>query len=211
MTGDSRVRRFVVELVALAGLLCGPPSIAQESPAAASTDAVAGDVVLYALGFIGVPYRWGGDDPSRGFDCSGFVRHVYRGVPGVDLPRTSEAMSRSGRRIDRAALGPGDLVFFNTLGRAWTHVGIYLGDGRFVHAPARRGQVRIEGLDDPYWRARYSGARRLIAGDPSGEPPSAVTRANAPASSRAAPATSATEDAMAGGRSPSVGPLGDGP
>lgn len=209
MRGDRHVRRVAMALfAALLAASCAsvPPAIAQE-PAAAPADAIAGDVVLYALGFIGVPYRWGGNNPAQGFDCSGFVRHVYRSVPGVDLPRTSEAMSRNGRRVERVALAAGDLVFFNTLGRAWTHVGIYLGDGRFVHAPARRGQVRIEGLDDPYWRPRYNGARRLIA-DPAGDPAPSIAR---PGPAIHPPATSPTEDAMAGGRAQPAGPLGDGP
>jgi hypothetical protein len=171
------------------------------------------EVVLYALGFIGVPYRYGGEDPERGFDCSGFVRHVFRGVPGVDLPRTSAAMSRSGRRVDRAALAPGDLVFFNTLGRQFSHVGIYLGDGRFVHAPAQRGQVRIETMNETYWRVRYNGARRLIPEDGGAVVADAARPLAPPASARpATPAVTPAND----GEDPMpartrTGPQGEGP
>jgi hypothetical protein len=128
----------------------------------ASADFPASQVVLEALALLGVPYRWGGDDPSRGLDCSGLVRHVFRSV-GLDLPRQSEAIARFGAQVARHALETGDLVFFNTRGRRYSHVGIYIGDGRFVHAPARRGQVRVEEMDNRYWQARFNGARRLQA------------------------------------------------
>jgi hypothetical protein len=118
-------------------------------------------VAMQALALLGVPYRFGSDDPARGLDCSGLVRHVFRAVAALDLPRKAVQQSRVGRRIDRHALRAGDLVFFNTLGYANSHVGVYVGEGRFVHAPAQRGRVRIEGLDEAYWRARFNGARRL--------------------------------------------------
>lgn len=119
------------------------------------------EIALRALAFLGVPYRYGGDDPGRGFDCSGLVRYVVRHTLGLDLPRRSDEIGHAGRAIERERLEPGDLVFFNTLGRAFSHVGIYVGDGRFVHAPARRGQVRVDALDERYWSARFDGARRF--------------------------------------------------
>lgn len=116
---------------------------------------------MHALGLLGVPYRWGGSDPRGGLDCSGLVRHVYQAARGQTLPRRSVDLSRAGAPVPRHALAAGDLVFFNTLGRAFSHVAIYLGEGRFVHAPSRRGVVRIEALDEKYWRVRYNGARRI--------------------------------------------------
>lgn len=120
------------------------------------------DVVLQAVSLLGTPYRFGGASPEAGFDCSGLVRHVFASVLGRDLPRRSEEISSVGQPVSRGDLQPGDLVFFHTLKRAFSHVAIYIGEGRFVHAPAKSGRVRIEVLDDQYWAARFSGARRVI-------------------------------------------------
>jgi cell wall-associated NlpC family hydrolase len=118
-------------------------------------------VVDRALGYIGVPYRFGGSNPQTGFDCSGLVNHVFRETLGVVLPRTSRQLAGIGVAVSREELRPGDLVFFNTRGAANSHVGIYLGDGRFVHAPRARTLVRIDRLDDIGYRGRFEGARRL--------------------------------------------------
>lgn len=120
------------------------------------------DVAIAALGLIGVDYRFGGDDPARGFDCSGLVRYVFSQATGIALPRTSAEMGRVGARVARVDLLPGDLVFFNTRHFADSHVGIYLGEHRFVHAPSRGSEVRIASLDDAYWKRRFTGARRVI-------------------------------------------------
>lgn len=136
-------------------------AVANGAPAVAPLLMAGADVALQALSFLGVPYRYGGSDPQRGFDCSGLVRHVAQSVLGLDLPRSAEAQARVGQSVPRDALAAGDLVFFNTRGRRYSHVGIYIGDGRFVHAPARRGQVRVEEVDASYWRTRFNGARRL--------------------------------------------------
>jgi len=117
-----------------------------------------------ALSLLGVPYRRGGDDPARGFDCSGLVRHVFRGALDLDLPRRSDAMSGIGRSVATDALAPGDLLFFDTLGRPFSHVALYIGEGRFIHAPAHGGQVRIESMQLDYWRVRFNGARRMAPG-----------------------------------------------
>ncbi len=135
------------------------------------------EIVMRALGLAGVRYRYGGSSPSTGFDCSGFVRWVYREVYGVELPRSSGAMAV----IDRPAvaldeLKAGDLVFFHIRGRRISHVGIYIGDGRFVHAPRRGGRVRVDALDNSYWKRRYAGARRVID-DASGPPIKHTARA----------------------------------
>lgn len=123
---------------------------------------VRSDIVVRALTLIDTPYRYGGTTPQGGFDCSGLVRYVYHAVAARQLPRRSEDIGKLGEPITRSQLEPGDLVFFNTLGPAYSHVAIYIGDGRFLHAPARGGRVRVEALNDRYWQTRFDGARRLI-------------------------------------------------
>jgi len=123
----------------------------------------ADDVSMYAVSLVGSPYRLGGTSPQTGLDCSGFVGHVFRQVAGIHLPRDSRALSESAQPLEREELQPGDLVFFNTLNRAYSHVGIYLGEGRFVHAASSRtGGVMVSRLEDSYWRQRFDGARRVI-------------------------------------------------
>lgn len=123
------------------------------------------DLVVRALSFVGMNYRRGGESPETGFDCSGLVRHVFRESLGLILPRTSRDISRVGETVQRDELQPGDLVFFNTLRRGFSHVGIYLGEHRFVHAPASGGEVRIEDMRQSYWVKRFNGARRIAAAD----------------------------------------------
>ena len=144
-------------MVGLALALLGIAVQAQERAASARSD-----VVVQALSLLGTPYRFGGSSPDIGFDCSGLVRHVFAAVLDRDLPRRAEEISAVGHPVSRADLQPGDLVFFDTLRRAFSHVAIYIGEGRFVHAPARNGRVRIEGLDDRYWAKRFNGARRVM-------------------------------------------------
>jgi cell wall-associated NlpC family hydrolase len=122
------------------------------------------DIPMYALSLVGSPYRLGGMSPETGLDCSGFVGHVFRQTAGVVLPRDSRAISEAAQPLAQAELQPGDLVFFNTLNRAFSHVGIYLGDDRFVHATSSRtGSVMVSNLNDRYWRKRYDGARRVLS------------------------------------------------
>ena len=121
----------------------------------------AGEVVIHALALMGVNYRYGGDSPLTGFDCSGLVVHVVQQVAGIMLPRSAHDMSRVGRSVTPDDLEPGDLVFFNTLHRPYSHVGIYLGNHRFIHAPSRGRAVEVVNMSDSYWQARYNGARRL--------------------------------------------------
>ncbi|HSN40919.1 MAG TPA: C40 family peptidase [Burkholderiales bacterium] len=106
-------------------------------------------------------YKYGGDSPETGFDCSGFVHYVFNQAAGLVLPRNAHDISRVGEKITRDELEPGDLVFFNTLRRPFSHVGIYLGGHRFIHAPSRGGQVEIVNMTSRYWQKRYNGARRI--------------------------------------------------
>lgn len=128
----------------------------------------ASGLVINALSFLGVRYKYGGDHVSTGFDCSGFVRHVYQQTLGLVLPHSAAQQSRQGEKIAENQLRPGDLVFFNTLRRAFSHVGIYIGNGEFIHAPRPGQRVQIGKLDDPYWARHFDGARRLLthAADP---------------------------------------------
>jgi len=124
--------------------------------------ATANAVLMRAISLVGTPYRWGGNTPEGGFDCSGLVNYVFGDVLDLQLPRTSrELAAYQGPRIDRKQLASADLVFFGRSGKV-THVGIYIGDGRFIHAPSSGGTVRLEQLDTRYWNARYSGARRVL-------------------------------------------------
>ena len=123
------------------------------------------DVILQGLKLVGVRYRFGGNDESSGLDCSGFVRLVFKDSLGAQLPRTAAEMSEVGQRIDVSQLKPGDLVFFNTMRRTFSHVGIYLGDNHFLHAPRTGAEVRVENMEDSYWIKRYNGARRIIDGN----------------------------------------------
>jgi cell wall-associated NlpC family hydrolase len=125
---------------------------------------VANEVVIHAMGLVGTPYRYGGDTPQGGFDCSGLVAHVFREAAGLRLPRsTREQAAHPARDVGRAQLQAGDLVFFNPGGGPASHVGIHVGDGRFVHAPSQGGTVRLDRLDSDYWRPLFLGGRRLLA------------------------------------------------
>lgn len=153
--------RIIAFICALAVL---PLPAAADEPGASTGDRVleqAQEIVLRALSFIGVRYKWGGTSPDSGFDCSGLIRYVYSQVTGQPFPYNSQEMSRVGDTVERTELQPGDLVFFNTLRRPYSHVGIYLGESRFVHAPSRGGRVEISDMSNRYWKSRYNGARRL--------------------------------------------------
>lgn len=162
MSGHRWLRRSTAAAAATLLLAAVPTHARAPAPVEARAD-----IVVQALALLGTPYRYGGASPATGFDCSGLVRHVFSAVLDRDLPRRAEEISAVGHAVSRAELQPGDLVFFNTLRRAFSHVAIYIGDGRFVHAPAGRGRVRVEGLDDRYWATRFDGARRVIGPAPS--------------------------------------------
>ena len=119
------------------------------------------DISIAAVGLVGVPYRYGGNNPMGGFDCSGLIVYVYSKSANIKLPRTIQEMSSKGQSVENQAPAPGDLVFFNTTGEKYSHAGIYVGQGRFVHAPSAGGTVRLEYITTPYWAARFTEARRL--------------------------------------------------
>lgn len=120
-----------------------------------------GDLVSTAIGFLGIPYLRGGNSAETGFDCSGFVRAIYKETIGLVLPRSADQQASATQKIDRSELKPGDLVFFNTMKRTFSHVGIYLGEGKFIHSPRSGSSVRIEDMRIPYWNVRFDGARRV--------------------------------------------------
>jgi cell wall-associated NlpC family hydrolase len=122
-------------------------------------------LLLDAMGYIGTPYVRGGNTGETGLDCSGFVKAVFEQAEGIKLPRSAHEQAQATLEIDRSELKPGDLVFFNTLRRAFSHVGIYLGDDRFIHAPRPGANVRIESMSMSYWRTRFNGARRVLPTD----------------------------------------------
>lgn len=126
----------------------------------------ASDLVVTAMGFLGVPYRRGGSSVDTGFDCSGFVQAMYEQAAGLVLPRRANEQAAATEKIDRRELQPGDLVFFNTLRRTFSHVGIYIGDNRFIHSPRPGAQVRVEDMALPYWARRFDGARRVLSPEP---------------------------------------------
>jgi cell wall-associated NlpC family hydrolase len=138
-------------------LLMLPPGLVPASPDAEALD----QPKFHAELALGSYYRYGGASQDAGFDCSGLVAHVFQRAWGVVLPRRAEEQARLGKPVRKQDLLPGDLVFYNTRNRPYSHVGIYIGDGRFIHAPRRGKRVRAESLDSPYWKARFNGARRL--------------------------------------------------
>jgi len=147
------------QLLLLCALLASLLPSAASARADPDTSAREGPI-SHALRALGTRYRYGGASPETGFDCSGLITHVFERA-GLSLPRTALAQSRVGTPVKRANLAPGDLVFYNTRNQPYSHVGMYVGNGRFVHAPKPGAKVRIERLDTPYWRSRYNGGRRL--------------------------------------------------
>ena len=121
----------------------------------------ASELVVTAMGFLGVPYRRGGNSAESGVDCSGFVKAIYEQTVGLILPRRANEQAAATQKIDKQDLQPGDLVFFNTMRRAFSHVGIYVGGGKFIHSPKPGAEVRVEDMGGSYWQRRFDGARRV--------------------------------------------------
>ena len=167
----SRISSLLIAPVLLAASLATTPMAwgteAAHGERNAAIDALhsftdrASDLAIRAMSMIGIRYKFGGNTPEHGLDCSGLVRYVFKQAWGADLPRTSEEISRVGATVDKNDLRPGDLVFYNTLRRGFSHVGIYLGDNKFVHSPSAGSSIRIESMDLGYWKKRFNGARRI--------------------------------------------------
>lgn len=149
------LRLVLAVIVAIAAGCSSTPEISPQIPVQSQYP-----VINYALSLQGAPYRYGKASPEEGFDCSGFVMHVY-GKHGVHLPRTANQMASVLPSVPPSDLHPGDLVFFNTSGRTFSHVGIFINNDKFIHAPSRRtGRVLISSLNNSYWRKHFTGVRR---------------------------------------------------
>ena len=152
------LRLSLLLLIAVLGGCAGSPERA-EAPATRASDETARKAVVVAREMIGKPYRYAGDTPA-GFDCSGLVRYSY-GRAGISMPRATPAQRNATTRISVRSLRPGDLLFFDQEGKKASHVGVYLGDGRFVHAPSTGGRVRVDNIDADYWKKHFVEARRV--------------------------------------------------
>ena len=130
----------------------------------------ASELVVNAMGLLGVPYRRGGNSMETGFDCSGFVRAMYQQTVGLILPRRADQQAAATQTIEKTDLQPGDLVFFNTMRRAFSHVGIYIGDNKFIHSPRSGAEVRVEDMRLSYWKTRFNGARRVESSAAAAQP-----------------------------------------
>ncbi|KAA1005588.1 peptidoglycan endopeptidase [Paraburkholderia panacisoli] len=171
------------------------------------------EISIQAMSLVGIPYRWGGNTPDSGFDCSGLVRYVVLRAASVNLPRTTADMSGRGETIEPDEIAPGDLIFFNTTGRAHSHVGIYVGKLRFVNAPSTGGTVRLDYLTNPYWAKRFDGIRRVAGPAAAPAPfdtpsyqaaaPQSPERV-APGVARAAPAYAGAMTAVTASEAPSA-------
>ncbi|MDP3845365.1 MAG: C40 family peptidase [Pseudomonas sp.] len=163
MTLLSRLALVLVTALLTACVSHPPPNPVTQAPVE-HFSASADDVLLRAIGLVGTPYVYGGNTPQSGFDCSGLIGYVYRDAAGIVLPRsTRELLAMPVPSIRREALQTGDLVFFATSGGGKvSHAGIYVGDGRFVHAPSSGGTVRLESLSTAYWQKSYLNAKRVL-------------------------------------------------
>ncbi len=170
-TAEDDFSRFMAEKPAEKGLMQRLGQVGERI-----TDTTS-ELVVTAVGFLGVPYRRGGNSVETGFDCSGFVRAIYEQTVGLILPRRANEQAAATQVIDKRDLQPGDLVFFNTLRRAFSHVGIYVGDGKFIHSPKPGAQVRVEDMNGSYWQRRFDGARRVLVTQQQAAPAAGATPA----------------------------------
>lgn len=154
------IDRFIADK----GLLTRLEDVSQKVAGKAHTVADnASNLVVNAMGFLGVPYKRGGNSAETGFDCSGFVRAMYEQTIGLLLPRRADQQAAATQVIDKKDLQPGDLVFFNTMRRNFSHVGIYVGDNKFIHSPRSGSEIRVEDMGISYWARRFNGARRVAS------------------------------------------------
>ena len=163
--GRNAARLSLLALAALLTACAGNPPAKEPSNPFPIVDGSADDVLISAIGLVGTPYRYGGNTPESGFDCSGLIGYVYRNSAGISLPRsTREMIGVRAPSVGRNQLQSGDLVFFATNGGGQvSHAGIYVGEGRFVHAPSSGGTVRLDYLSQAYWQKSYLGAKRVLA------------------------------------------------
>lgn len=154
--------KYLITLILLLLGACStmPQDVAQPAAPRHEDDRM-NNLAIYAMSLYDTPYQYGGTSRTNGFDCSGFVQYVYQNSLGLQLPRTSFEMSRIGTPLAEDELKPGDLVFFNTSHSPYSHVGIFVGDNRFVHSPKRGKAIMLARLSDKYWRTHYDGARRI--------------------------------------------------
>lgn len=160
---------LILGLAVLAGCSSAPQTTSVSLPPSSAPGALAAtmssghdDLLFHAFTLVGTPYRWGGSSPETGFDCSGLINYVFRETAGLNLPRTTAGLSELPNTTPSNALRPGDLVLFSTSGKRVNHAGIYVGDGRFLHAPSTGGRVRIDDLQASYWQRSYKSARRVL-------------------------------------------------
>lgn len=157
---------LMLTLAVLAGCASTPQTTPITSSPVGSSSTVAStahdDLLFHAFSLVGTPYRWGGSSPETGFDCSGLINYVYRETAGLSLPRTTTGLSELPHAASPNGLRPGDLVLFATGGKRVDHAGIYVGDGRFLHAPSTGGRVRIDDLQASYWQRSFKSARRVL-------------------------------------------------
>lgn len=162
---------FTVLLSAVLLMACStssPPAKKPRPPARTVTlsgiqaDGVGREILLYTMSMLDIDYQFGGSNPEAGLDCSGLVAYIYKNAAGVSLPHNAAQIANLARPVGNNQLRVGDLVFFNTLGRPFSHMGIFIGDGKFVHAPRSNSTIRVERLDNSYFAARYQGARTLF-------------------------------------------------
>lgn len=174
-----RIPAFLIALVLAAGVHAAPAPagddmeqlladkglLARIDEVRQSVSVHASELVFTAMGFLGAPYRRGGSTAETGFDCSGFVKSMFEQTVGLVLPRKASQQAAATQKIDRSDLQPGDLVFFNTMRHAFSHVGIYIGEGKFIHSPKPGSEVRVEDMGLAYWKRRFDGARRVPTTD----------------------------------------------
>ena len=155
------MKKLLILAVSLLLAGCGSAPARQHTVQYNISDDQMNELVMYAVSLADTPYHYGGNSANSGFDCSGFVGHVYRHSLDISMPRTSREISRIGKPVSPSELSPGDLVFYNTSHASFSHVGIYVGDGKFVHSPRTGESVRTEQMQMSYWAKRYDGARRI--------------------------------------------------
>ncbi len=164
----NRLNLLILSLVCFVGACAHKsgeePKEKQPKTVSTSTHSEAGanEVVLYALGLLNIHYQFGGNNPDAGLDCSGMTAYIYREAVGVKLPHSAIQQSKLGLAVNKNSLAPGDLVFFNTNGKSISHVGVYIGEGKFVHAPSTNGKIKVTKLSDTYFNTRYETARRIL-------------------------------------------------